>query len=115
MAKEVAPAKTYDRNDLEEARLTLVAAEPVAEVHRTDEAGVEIAHGGTGGFEGLVGEIGVALDSKTKDRGEPAADTDAKVRVETLHPGVACGLGGNATVYAYIDVVKRFAFLNCLC
>ena len=31
MAKEVAPAKPYDRNDLEETGLTLVAAEPVAE------------------------------------------------------------------------------------
>ena len=109
------PAQTGNRNHLEAARLTLVATEPVAQVHSTQQASVEEADSRTGRSERLIGEIGVALNSETEDRSEPTANANTEVRIETLQPSVACGLCCDAAINANVDVVECLTLLHCLC
>ena len=107
--EQVSPANSVQADHLEAARLTLVATEPVREVHRSEQARIQEAHKRARRAVGLVREVGVALHGQTEHGRKPASDSQASVRVQPLHPCVARGLRSQTTIDANVEIVKRFA------
>ena len=115
IAEQMAPAYSVQTNNFKRAGLTRITSEPVREVHRSQQRRIQEANKRVGSIIRFVREVGITLNGQTKHRSEPAADPQACIRVQTIHPLVAGSLGSQASVYANIEVIKRFALSHRLC
>ena len=115
-AEGVPPAQAVDPDHLEEARLALISAKPVAEVCRTQQREVQPLHERAEGAlqATLVVEINLALNSEAKDRGEIPPYPKPRRGVEVLEDRSMRGLGVKPCVHSYVPVVEKLAALNGL-